>query len=63
MGRAGRPQGPSKGSAEEANALAGFLRELTAGMTVRELAERYRTSKTIWGEYRSGAKMIPPVRR
>ncbi|MGO4756684.1 hypothetical protein AB4212_50170, partial [Streptomyces sp. 2MCAF27] len=26
---------------------------------VRELAERYRTSKTIWGEYRSGTKIIP----
>ncbi|KAK1181157.1 hypothetical protein B7755_025280 [Streptomyces sp. NBS 14/10] len=59
MGRAGRPQGPPKGSTEEANALAGFLRDLTAGMTVRELAERYRTSKTIWGEYRSGTKIIP----
>ncbi|ADI08053.1 serine/threonine protein kinase [Streptomyces bingchenggensis BCW-1] len=59
MGRAGRPQGPPKGSTEEANALAGFLRDLTAGMTVRELAERYHTSKTIWGEYRSGTKIIP----
>ncbi|MDX3227299.1 hypothetical protein [Streptomyces sp. ME19-01-6] len=59
MGRAGRPQGAPKGGTGEANALAGFLRDLTAGMTVRELAERYGTSKTLWSEYRSGARIIP----
>ncbi|MEU5163855.1 hypothetical protein AB0G74_30165 [Streptomyces sp. NPDC020875] len=36
-----------------------LLRELTAGMGVRELAERYGGSKTLWGEYRSGVRLIP----
>lgn len=59
MGRAGRPQGNPKGATEEANALARFLCEITDGVTVRELGELYRTSKTTWSEYRSGTKIIP----
>ncbi|MEV6551135.1 RICIN domain-containing protein [Streptomyces sp. NPDC051597] len=39
--------------------MAGFLGELTAGLTVRELAQRYGGSKTTWSEYRSGARVIP----
>ncbi|GAA3615629.1 hypothetical protein GCM10022419_121150 [Nonomuraea rosea] len=41
------------------NALAEFLLTLTGRMTVRELAGRYPVGKTLWGEYRSGRKVIP----
>ncbi|MFE4695333.1 RICIN domain-containing protein [Streptomyces sp. NPDC056749] len=56
--KAGRPQGGPKGRTEEANALAVFLRDLTKDFTVRELADRYKISKTSWGEYRAGTKLI-----
>ncbi|MFF1478533.1 RICIN domain-containing protein [Streptomyces sp. NPDC058301] len=39
--------------------MAGFLGELTAELTVRELAQRYGGGKTMWSEYRSGARIIP----
>ncbi|MEW5532081.1 hypothetical protein AB1328_19305, partial [Streptomyces virginiae] len=39
--------------------LARFLVDLTAGLTVREMAQRYGGGKTSWGEYRSGARIIP----
>ncbi|MFI1170786.1 hypothetical protein [Streptomyces melanogenes] len=58
MARAGRPQGAPKGRTEAANELAEFLREVTHGMTVRELADRYGGGKTAWSEYRSGARII-----
>ncbi|ATZ22132.1 hypothetical protein SLAV_38375 [Streptomyces lavendulae subsp. lavendulae] len=58
MVKAGRPQGGPKGETDEANELAVFLRDLTQDFTVRELAERYKISKTSWGEYRSGTKTI-----
>ncbi|WP_157382691.1 hypothetical protein [Nonomuraea coxensis] len=57
--RAGRPQGGPRGGTEQANALAEFLLDLTAGATVRELAARYHVGKTLWGEYRAGVKIIP----
>ncbi|MGW4966179.1 hypothetical protein ACWEPL_53945 [Nonomuraea sp. NPDC004186] len=57
--KAGRPQGGPRGSTQQANALAEFLLTLTVGMTVRELAARYHVGKTLWGEYRSGQKIIP----
>lgn len=57
--KVGRPQGGPRGSTQQANALAEFLLTLTGGMTVRELAARYHVGKTIWGEYRSGQKIIP----
>ncbi|MFF2174763.1 hypothetical protein [[Kitasatospora] papulosa] len=61
MVKAGRPQGGPKGQSEQANALAVFLQNLTKGLTVRELAELYKSAggRTLWGEYRSGTKMIP----
>ena len=58
-GRVGRPQGRARGSTEQVNALAEFLLTLTSGMTVRELAGRYPVGKTLWGQYRSGQKIIP----
>ncbi len=58
MVKAGRPQGGPKGQSDEANELALFVRTVTKDFTVRELAERYKISKTSWGEYRSGAKLI-----
>ncbi|MFI1648932.1 RICIN domain-containing protein [Streptomyces avidinii] len=59
MGKAGRPQGELKGATDEANALARFLRTMTDSLTVRELAEHYGGGKTLWGEYRCGARIIP----
>ncbi len=60
VAKAGRPQGGLKGATQEANALAGFLREITEGSGVRELAVRYEgVGKTLWGEYRSGVRIIP----
>ncbi|MFE9373066.1 hypothetical protein ACFYM2_25295 [Streptomyces sp. NPDC006711] len=59
MGRAGRPQSEPKGETTQANALAVFLRSLTEGRTVRELAKTYGVGKTSWSDYRSGVKIIP----
>ncbi|WP_030301610.1 hypothetical protein [Streptomyces katrae] len=59
MGRAGRLQGEPKGETVQANALAVFLRGMTEGRTVRELAKSYGAGKTSWSDYRSGAKIIP----
>ncbi|WP_380280721.1 hypothetical protein [Kitasatospora purpeofusca] len=59
MGSAGRPQGRLKGETEQADALARFVREVTSGLTVRELAQRYPAGKTSWSEYRSAEKDIP----
>ncbi|MFI1252478.1 hypothetical protein ACH4U6_01555 [Streptomyces netropsis] len=61
MGRQGRPQGDLKGVSEQADRLAVFLRELTRGLTVRDLARLYPASKTSWSEYRSGAKTVPLI--
>ncbi|MFD0279282.1 ricin-type beta-trefoil lectin domain protein [Kitasatospora sp. NPDC127111] len=59
MGKAGRPPGPLRGRTEQANALAQFLRELTAESTVRDLERRYSLARSSWSEYRSGQKIIP----
>ncbi|MFE5621927.1 hypothetical protein ACFQ8S_07685 [Streptomyces virginiae] len=48
-----------KGATEAADDLARFLVDLTAGLTVREMAQRYGGGKTSWGEYRSGTRIIP----
>ncbi|MGW4894758.1 ricin-type beta-trefoil lectin domain protein [Kitasatospora sp. NPDC004240] len=59
MGKAGRPPGPLRGRTEQANALAQFLRELTAESTVSDLEKRYSLARSSWSEYRSGQKIIP----
>ncbi|MEU9944056.1 hypothetical protein [Streptomyces lavendulae] len=59
MTRAGRPQGEPKGRSQAANELAALLRQVTADLTVRELAQRFGGGKTAWSEYRSGARIIP----
>ncbi|MGV9267638.1 RICIN domain-containing protein [Kitasatospora sp. NPDC003701] len=59
MASAGRPQGRLKGETEQADALARFVREVTAGVTVRRLAQRYPAGRTSWSEYRSAEKNIP----
>ncbi|MFJ9594443.1 RICIN domain-containing protein [Streptomyces virginiae] len=48
-----------KGATEAADDLARFLVDLTAGLTVREMAQRYGGGKTSWGEYRCGTRIIP----
>lgn len=55
----GRPQGAFKGATDAANELAQFIQNLTGPLTVRELATRYGGGRTLWSEYRSGAKAIP----
>lgn len=45
MGSAGRPQGQLRGETEQANELARFVREMTHGATVRELARRHPRRK------------------
>lgn len=59
MAKAGRPQGAPRGRSQAANELAALLREVTGGLTVRELAQRFGGGKTAWSEYRSGARIIP----
>lgn len=59
MAKTGRPQGAPRGRSQAANELAGLLRDVTRGMTVRELAQRFGGGKTAWSEYRSGAQVIP----
>ncbi|MEV7376468.1 hypothetical protein AB0O51_36985 [Streptomyces sp. NPDC090301] len=48
-----------RGRSEEANALAVWLRKVTADVSVRVLAETFPYSKSVWSEYRNGAKLIP----
>lgn len=59
MGKAGRRQGEPKGETAEANALAVFLRNITQGRTVRDLAKSYGAGRTSWSDYRSGVKIAP----
>ncbi|MFG2991691.1 hypothetical protein ACGFZK_20765 [Streptomyces sp. NPDC048257] len=59
MARAGRPQGAPRGRTHAANELAELLREVTHGLSVRELAQRYGGGKTLWSEYRLAARIIP----
>lgn len=62
MARTGRRQGPVRGATPAADELAGFLRDITAHLTVRELADRFGGGRTLWSEYRSGAR-TPPLPR
>ncbi|MFE5300675.1 hypothetical protein [Streptomyces sp. NPDC056632] len=59
MAGPGRPLSELRGRTEEANSLAIWLRELTAGIPVRTLAKDFHYSTTVWGEYRNGSKLIP----
>lgn len=59
MVKAGRPQGAMKGASLAADELARFLVEITTELTVRELARRFGGGRTMWSEYRSGARIIP----
>ena len=59
LGRPGRTQGGLRGATPEINELATFLRTMTAETTVRDLANRYRSGKTLWSLYRSGARVVP----
>ncbi|MGO4635589.1 RICIN domain-containing protein [Streptomyces sp. 2RAF24] len=59
MARTGRRQGPVRGANPAADELAGFLRDITAHLTVRELADRFGGGRTLWSEYRSGARITP----
>ncbi|MEV7165835.1 hypothetical protein AB0N60_27360 [Streptomyces microflavus] len=54
-----RPGRRLDGGTPEAEELAQLLRKLTAGMTVRELADRFDDGRTQWNEFRQGRKLIP----
>ncbi|MFF2722080.1 hypothetical protein [Streptomyces sp. NPDC058011] len=47
------------GGTTEAEELAQWLRKLTAGMSVRDLADRFDYGRTQWNEFRQGRKLIP----
>lgn len=55
----GRPRGPLKGETEQARALAQWLRDLTVGKTIRDLAEENRYQKTSWSDLLNGTKLPP----
>lgn len=55
----GRPLGPLRGRTEQANALATWLRKVTAGVTVRQLERDFPASKALWSQYRCGSSLIP----
>ncbi|MFE5966204.1 hypothetical protein, partial [Streptomyces sp. NPDC056463] len=55
----GRPLGELRGRTAQANALATWLRHITAGLKVRELESQFPYSKAMWTEYRNGGKLIP----
>ncbi len=58
--RAGRRNGPLAGRSPEGDALAAWLREITAGRTLNELVAQFGTYKrATWGEFRNGHKPIP----
>nr|WSX47911.1 RICIN domain-containing protein [Streptomyces sp. NBC_00974] len=48
-----------KGATRAADDLALLLVELTAELTVREMAQRYGGGRTMWSEYRCAARIIP----
>ncbi|MFF0087987.1 hypothetical protein ACFYR1_51605 [Streptomyces canus] len=54
----GRPT-TLRAETEEDAALARWLEKLTAGMTIRQLSERFPYNKTKWAEFRNGTKRIP----
>ena len=55
----GRPLSSLRGRTEQANALGGWLRQVTRGVPVRQLEGDFPYSKTTWSEFRSGSKLIP----
>jgi stress response protein SCP2 len=58
-GRPGRKAGPLSGGTPEAEELAAWLRKLTEGLTVRDLAERFPFGRTQWSDFLRGRKIIP----
>ncbi|WP_435865322.1 transporter substrate-binding domain-containing protein [Streptomyces malaysiensis] len=57
--RQGARPGPVEGDTPQAAELAQWLRERTAGLTVRQLAERFRYGRSQWSEFLRGRKLIP----
>ncbi|WP_371493461.1 hypothetical protein OG871_39105 [Kitasatospora sp. NBC_00374] len=55
----GEPFDGLDGDTPPAEALAGWLRDLTTGLSLRELAKRFRYGHTRWGDFRSGHRLIP----
>ncbi|MFE6062587.1 hypothetical protein [Streptomyces sp. NPDC056431] len=53
-----RPLGDVKGDTEQANDLALWLRKVTAGETVSELAEKFHVSRSSWTALRNGSRLI-----
>ncbi|MFD0655254.1 hypothetical protein ACFQ2Y_48945 [Streptomyces malaysiensis subsp. malaysiensis] len=49
--RQGARPGPVEGDTPQAAELAQWLRERTAGLTVRQLAERFRYGRSQWSEF------------
>ncbi|MET8168163.1 PQQ-binding-like beta-propeller repeat protein [Streptomyces sp. NPDC005329] len=58
--RGGRREGPLAGVSPQGDALAAWLRQITAGRTLDQLVAEFNTyQRATWGEFRSGRKPIP----
>ncbi|MGW2911241.1 outer membrane protein assembly factor BamB family protein [Streptomyces asoensis] len=58
--RVGRREGPLAGISPQQDALAAWLRQITAGLTLDQLVAEFNTyQRATWGEFRNGRKPIP----
>ncbi|WP_327188293.1 outer membrane protein assembly factor BamB family protein [Streptomyces sp. NBC_01334] len=58
--RVGRREGPLAGVSPQGDALAAWLRQITAGRTLDQLVAEFNTyQRATWGEFRNGRKPIP----
>ncbi|MFE7935652.1 hypothetical protein ACFU6S_44420, partial [Streptomyces sp. NPDC057456] len=58
--RVGRRDGPLAGVSPQGDALAAWLRQITAGRTLDQLVAEFNTyQRATWGEFRNGRKPIP----
>ncbi|WP_268267451.1 outer membrane protein assembly factor BamB family protein [Streptomyces coriariae] len=58
--RVGRREGPLAGISPQGDALAAWLRQITAGRTLDQLVAEFNTyQRATWGEFRNGRKPIP----
>ncbi|WP_026424026.1 hypothetical protein [Actinokineospora inagensis] len=49
----------TQGATPEITELAAYLSALTAGVTARDLSDRFGTGTSLWGRYRSGERIVP----
>ncbi|MCY0917447.1 hypothetical protein OS965_04545 [Streptomyces sp. H27-G5] len=54
-----RPLGELRGTTEQANELARWLRKITNGVGVRQLEADFPYSKSMWTQFRNGSRLVP----